>query len=339
MSFLNFPYGSYVPQLGDNLTAAPDAAVLGRAELGVNAVLGNLTVIRADGHYVKIGDDFSLGNAGTVHIAHEIYATDIGDRVVVGADAVVHACKVGSDCVIGAGAVILDGSVVGDEVVMAPGAVAFPRSVLDSGYLYAGAPAKPVRPLEPGELAASQAGLRAENAAMMEAEGVARGAVMDGPLFQAANAQVLGAVECAEDTSIWFGCVLDARDAKISIGARTNIQDNTRMACDAGNIQIGADVTVGHNVVMSSCQIAEQSLIGMSARVAPGTKVERNVMLAAGAVTEAGQVLTEGLLWAGNPARPKRELSPSQSATIQETIPSYMSYGRNFAASQKKVLG
>ena len=338
MGFLNFPYETYTPSIGPNLTAASDAAVLGRTVLGAGAVLGNLSVIRADGHDVKIGADFSLGRAGTVHIAHETLATYIGDGVVVGADAVVHACTVGASCVIGAGGVILDGSVLQDGVVMAPGAVAYPRSVLDSGMLYAGAPAKPVRPLEPGELEASQAALRAENLGDVTDTAMPRPTPAGDPLFVAANARISGDVHCAAQTGIWFGCVLDAGKAAIRIGARTNVQDNARLTGDAGDIEIGADVTIGHNVIMSSCRVAEGSLIGISSRVAPGTVVERNVMLAAGAVTEPGQVLTEGFLWAGNPARPKRELSASQSATLLQTIPSYISYAAAFATSQADAV-
>lgn len=339
MDFINLPYDGASPQIGAGLTAAPDAAVLGRAELGGQAVLGALSVIRADGHYVKIGASFSLGRAGTVHIAHETIATEIGDGVAVGADAVVHACTVGANCVIGAGAVILDGSVLAEGVVMAPGAVAYPRSQLNGGMLYAGAPAQPIRALDPGELEASQKALRAENLTALEPSGPAGGPITGAPLFLAANAQVSGDVQCEAQVGIWFGTVLNAGAAKITVGARSNIQDNSRLTCDAGAIQIGADVTIGHNVVMSSCQIADQSLIGISSRVAPGTVVERNVMLAAGSVTEPGQVLTAGMLWAGNPARPKRELTQSQSATILQTIPSYMEYGAKFAAAQSQDFG
>ena len=128
------------------------AAVLGRATLGRNARLGAQSVIRADGHFVKIGDDFSLGPRSTVHIAHDIFPAIVGDRVTVGENAVVHACTLGSDVVVGDGAVILDGSVVADNVVIEPRSIVFPRSELQSGKLYAGMPARPVRDLRPGEI-------------------------------------------------------------------------------------------------------------------------------------------------------------------------------------------
>lgn len=336
MRFLNYSYNGHHPQIGAGLRAAPDAAVLGRAILGENAVLGACSVIRADGHKIEVGRNFSLGPQATVHIAHETIFTQIGDDVAVGADAVIHACTLGDGCVIGAGCVILDGSVLGAGIVLAPGSVAFPRSQLEPGMLYAGAPAKPVRPLEPGELEASRTSLRAQNdmsLSVAQAQGDHSG-LAGQTIFTAANAQILGEVQAADQTGIWFGCILDGRDAPIRLGARTNVQDNARLTSDAGALEIGADVTIGHNVVMSSCQIGAGSLIGIGARVAPGTVVEPNTMLAAGAATEPGQVLTSGQLWAGVPARPKRQLSESQTATLSVTIPAYIEYGQNFAAAQ-----
>src|SRR5882672_5682912 len=82
------------------LTGAPRhfgrrAAVIGRATLGTGAWLGASSVIRADGHLVRAGDDLHLGAGATVHIVHEIYPVVIGDVVTIGAHAVVHACEVG----------------------------------------------------------------------------------------------------------------------------------------------------------------------------------------------------------------------------------------------------
>jgi carbonic anhydrase/acetyltransferase-like protein (isoleucine patch superfamily) len=147
------PYASVVPQFASPPLAAPRAAVLGRATIGANARLGASSVIRADGHFVRAGNDFVLGDRSTVHIAHDVYPAIIGDRVTVGANAVIHACTVGSDVVIGEGAVVLDGSVVADNVAIEPHSIVFPRSELASGKLYAGMPARPVRDLRSGEVA------------------------------------------------------------------------------------------------------------------------------------------------------------------------------------------
>jgi NDP-sugar pyrophosphorylase family protein len=75
------------------------SSVLGKVTIGSRAALAAGSVIRADGEIVRIGDDFHLGEISTVHIAHKIRPTIIGDRVTVGRNAVVHACVVGDNCV------------------------------------------------------------------------------------------------------------------------------------------------------------------------------------------------------------------------------------------------
>jgi len=131
--------------------AGVGSAVLGRVTVGRNAWLGVLSVMRADGHFVRVGDDFHLGARSTLHINHEIFPCIVGDRVSVGRNACVHACTVGSDVVIGDDVVILDGAVVEDNVVLEAGSCVFPNKKVPGGFVYAGSPAKPVRPVEPGE--------------------------------------------------------------------------------------------------------------------------------------------------------------------------------------------
>src|SRR5512147_1401466 len=88
------------------------AAIIGRVKLGAGAWLAESSTIRADGHDVRAGRDLVLGPRATVHIAHELYPTLIGDQVTIGEYAVIHACELGDGCVIEDGAVILDGSVI-----------------------------------------------------------------------------------------------------------------------------------------------------------------------------------------------------------------------------------
>ncbi len=91
-----------------------------------------------------------MGPRSTLHINHEIFPCIVGDRVSVGANACVHACTVGSDVVIGDDVVILDGAVVEDNVVLEPGSCVFPNKKVPGGFVYAGSPAKPVRPRRAG---------------------------------------------------------------------------------------------------------------------------------------------------------------------------------------------
>lgn len=333
------PYGGVQPSFASTpRLVGAGASVLGRAQIGARASLGPLSVIRADGHFVKIGDDFSLGQNSTVHIAHEIYPAIIGDRVAVARNAVVHACTLGNDCVIEDHAVVLDGSVVEDNVVIERDSVVYPRSTLKSGFIYAGSPAKPVAPLTVDDRERRRTGLNEELAVAIEgSEGELR--ERDHPdigNFIARTALLRGRIDVAANASVFFSCVLDAGRSTISIGANSNIQDNTTIRCDVGPVAIGSDTTFGHNVSIHDSNVGDRCLIGIGSVLAAGTVVEDDVLLAAGSTTTPGQRLTGGLLWAGRPARPLSQLDESKREMMRLIVEQYCGYAEAFRALQKE---
>ncbi len=313
------------------------SSVLGRATIGKAAWLGALSVVRADGHVVEIGDDFHLGARSTVHIAHEVYPCLIGDRVTVGRNACVHACTVGNDVVVEDNCVILDGVAVAGNTAFEPDSVVFPGKKLEGGFLYGGAPAKPLRPLAPGELAERAASLRARDDAGEQIESRARpaaGSDLDPSVFIAETATVRGRLLAAQSSSVLFSNELDAGNATITIGARTNIQDNTIIRCSGEGFRIGSNSTIGHNVLLHDCVIGERSLIGIGSTVAKGTVIGDDVLLAAGARTAEGQVLESGFLYVGSPARQRVPLDAGKRDMIAATIRAYCHYSKVFKAAQ-----
>jgi len=311
-------------------------SLIGRITIGNAPVFAAAAVLRADGNTIRIGDDFYLGARGTVHIAHGTYPTVIGDNVAAGEDAVIHACTVANDCVIGAHSIILDGSTIGDGAILAAGSVVYPRSTLAAGMYHAGAPARAIRKTRPGEAALARERLIAEAIAP-----TAPGAPLATPEFSknfvARTARASGAVHLAPAASVFFACDLDAAAHAIHIGARTNIQDNTRIRAETGAVRIGARTTLGHNVRAEDCTIGADTLIGIGSHVSPKTVIDSDVLLAAGAVTEAGQHLAGGWLWGGNPARPIAELNEARRMMMTETIAQYCNYGNAFRALQKSL--
>jgi carbonic anhydrase/acetyltransferase-like protein (isoleucine patch superfamily) len=333
------PYLGTAPRLaGAPRHAAAGHALVGRIVLGRDAWLGAGALIRADGHHVDAGDDLSMGRGASVHIAHEVYPTLIGHRVTIGANAVVHACTVGDDNVIEEDAVILDGSVLEPGSVLDAGSVVFPRSRLAGGWLYAGRPARPVRELAPGELAARRAALRARNeAAAADWHGGDGEAAVERGAFVGNTAVLRGRIRAAGRSSIWYACRLDARGGEITLGERSNIQDNSVLTTTAGALRIGVDTTIGHNVALDSCTIGDRCLIGIGSRVAAGTVAEDDVFLAAGATTTPGQVLTGGALWGGQPARKLAGLDQRKRALVLETIVTYCDYADELARVQAQA--
>jgi carbonic anhydrase/acetyltransferase-like protein (isoleucine patch superfamily) len=223
-------------------------------------------------------------------------------------------------------------------VALEPRSAVFPRAKLESGKLYAGAPARPVRDLRPGEAAERAAAIRrrvgmAPSAARSLAEGDIHASV-----FVAATARLRGRIFAAKDSSIWFGCDFDAGDGEIVIGQGANIQDNTLIRCRPGNrFVIGEDSTIGHNVTLGDCTIGAGALIGIGAIVANGTIVENGAFLAAGAETAEGQVLEGGYLWGKRPAVKIAPLDAAKRELMRIIPPLYVGYARSFDAAQRSL--
>ncbi len=340
ISPLILPYAGVSPAFATPLAqAGAGAAVLGRVTLGRNAWLGARAVIRADGHYVKAGDDFHLGARATLHIAHQVFPCIVGDRVTVGENACVHACSVGSDVIVGDGTIILDGVVVGDNVIFEPGCTVFPAKRIDGGHVYAGSPARMVRPVAAGEIAERRAQMIRAHAERAEAvpprRQLAAASDIHASVFIASTASLRGRLSAAKSASIWFSNDFDAGDATIAIGLNSNIQDNTVIRCTgAQGVTIGRNTTIGHNVTIHDCVIGNGTLIGIGSVVAPGTIAEDRVLLAAGAYTTPGQVLETGWLYAGNPAKKLAPLDSGKFALIDMIIGHYCQYAIDYKAAE-----
>ena len=139
----------------------------------------------------------------------------------------------------------------------------------------------------------------------------------------------------ADDAGVYFGCVLDAGDARIVLGACSNIQDNSLLLTDSvrGDLVIGERVTFGHNVRMSSGEIGDDALVGMMAIVGEHVVVERGGCIAAGAWVEPGTVVRAGWIWAGRPARAFREVKPKEREIFARGVDVYVGYGRAYLAA------
>lgn len=127
--------------------------------------------------------------------------------------------------------------------------------------------------------------------------------------YIAPNACVIGDVVLGRGTSIWFSAVLRGDVEKITIGENTNIQDNASVhTSEHLPVVIGCGVTVGHNAVIHSCDIGDNTLIGMGAIVLDGAKIGKNCIIGAGALVRGGMEVPDGSMVLGMPAIVKRPL-------------------------------
>lgn len=334
-NLLVLPYDGSSPAIGEPAAFFDrGSAVLGRARIGRGAALGAFAVVRADGHVVNAGDDFFLGAHATVHIAHDLYGSTVGDRVTVGRNSIVHACTIGDDCVLEDDVAVLDGAALGRGSVLAAGSVVFPRTALPPGHWCEGSPAKALRPLDADELRTLRARVRSEARACNTA--LAQEFEVDGAdgVYLAATAVGRARLALGAASSIWFGCVLQAPVHEIRVGAGSNVQDNSVLRTRERPIEIGIDTTVGHNVRLEDCVIGSRTLVGMGSRLAPGTVVQDDVFVAAGTFTVEGQVLESGSLWGGRPARPIAPLGDSLRKVIAQAAAMYRVYAERFAQGQ-----
>jgi carbonic anhydrase/acetyltransferase-like protein (isoleucine patch superfamily) len=122
--------------------------------------------------------------------------------------------------------------------------------------------------------------------------------------FIAETATVAGNVTLAEGVSVWFGTVLRAEAAPITVGADTNIQDNSVVHTDpAYAVTIGERVTVGHRVILHGCTVEDDVLVGMGAVVMNGAVVGEGAVVGAGAVVTEGTVVPPRSIAVGVPAK------------------------------------
>ena len=351
-------YLHYRPDVGVTLCIAARGALIGRATIGPRAGLGDYATVRADGESIRVGANAWFADHATAHIADEIRGAVIGDDVTLGRYGVVHACTLGDGVVIGESSVVMDGASVGAHAMLAADSVVPPRKALPGGFVYAGHPAKPLREIAREELAGHARTMRQGDpspelasahlptwADVVQALPQTPGGPLHalcgrapciGGAYVAPTAIVAGDVEVADDAGIFFGCAIHAGDARIVIGARTNVQDNCILATDArrGDLVLGVGVTIGHNVQLGSGAIGDDALIGMGSRVGDNVVVEPGACVGAGAWVERHTVVPAGWIWAGRPARAFRELRLGEIQEFARARDIYIAYSRDYRHQQ-----
>jgi carbonic anhydrase/acetyltransferase-like protein (isoleucine patch superfamily) len=152
------------------------------------------------------------------------------------------------------------------------------------------------------------------------------------------NAQVIGDVHMAADSSVWFSTVVRGDTATIQIGEGTNIQDGSVLHADVGiPLTIGKHVTVGHMVQLHGCTIGDESLIGIGAIVLNGAKIGNNCLVGAGSLVTEGKEFPDGSMILGSPAKVVRQLTPEQIEGLRRSAQHYVNNKNRFKAGLKKL--
>lgn len=147
--------------------------------------------------------------------------------------------------------------------------------------------------------------------------------------FIAENATLLGDIEMGDQCSVWYGAVLRGDVHYIKMGNKVNIQDNATLHCTYKKypLNIGNNVSIGHNAIAHGCTIHDNVLIGMGAIVMDNCVVESNSIVAAGAVVLEGTHIPSGCIFAGVPAKKVKDITPELiSGEIDRIANNYIMY-------------
>jgi carbonic anhydrase/acetyltransferase-like protein (isoleucine patch superfamily) len=152
-------YRGIFPTLGPGAWVDPTAVVIGDVELGADASVWPLVLIRGDVNRIRIGARSNVQDGSIIHVSRPFpgneagWPTILGDDVVIGHKVALHGCRIADRVLVGIGAIVLDGVEVPSDVMIGAGSVVTPGKQLQSGFLYVGNPARQSRPLTDAEIA------------------------------------------------------------------------------------------------------------------------------------------------------------------------------------------
>lgn len=135
------------PTWGENCFIAENCTIVGDVVMGSNCSVWFNAVIRGDVNAITIGNDTNIQDGAVIHATYLKASTHIGNRVSVGHNAIVHGCTVNDNVLIGMGAIIMDHAVIEQYCIIAAGSVILENTICETGYLYAGTPAKKIKPI------------------------------------------------------------------------------------------------------------------------------------------------------------------------------------------------
>lgn len=149
--------------------------------------------------------------------------------------------------------------------------------------------------------------------------------VLEPGAWIAPGAHVAGRVTLGEDVSVWFNAVLRADINTISIGTRSNIQDNAVIhLADNYGVVLGEDVVVGHSAIIHACTIGNNVLVGMGSIIMDGAEIGDDCIVAAGALVPPGKKIPAGSMVVGAPGKIVRETTQAERDSNRAMARKYM---------------
>ena len=154
----------------------------------------------------------------------------------------------------------------------------------------------------------------------------------------APNAAVIGDVELKKNSSVWFNATLRGDNDPIIVGENSNIQDGSVCHTDDGMpLIVGDNVTIGHKVILHSCQIGNNSLIGMGSTILNNAKIGNYCLVGANTLITEGKEFPDNSMIVGTPGKIKRELTEVERNLIDLSALHYVENMKRFRSNLKET--
>ncbi len=157
------------------------------------------------------------------------------------------------------------------------------------------------------------------------------------------TALVIGDVKIGPDSSVWPMTVIRGDVHYIRIGSGTNIQDHSVLHVSHDSefepgghpLEIGNNVTIGHQTVLHGCTVDDNCMIGMGSMVMDGAVIQKEVILGAGSLVTPNKTLESGYLWMGRPAKKVRALTAQEKEQLEYSARHYMKLKNDYLESNR----
>ncbi|WP_432239669.1 gamma carbonic anhydrase family protein [Herbaspirillum robiniae] len=161
---------------------------------------------------------------------------------------------------------------------------------------------------------------------------------IDDTAFVAREAVIIGDTVLNANVSVWPGAVIRADNERIEVGTGSNVQEGAVLHTDPGYpMQIGENVSIGHQAMLHGCTVGEGSLVGIQAVILNGAVIGKNCLVGAGALITEGKRFPDNSLIIGSPAKVLRELSPEAIAGLHKNAADYVERGAFYKDALKRI--
>jgi carbonic anhydrase/acetyltransferase-like protein (isoleucine patch superfamily) len=161
---------------------------------------------------------------------------------------------------------------------------------------------------------------------------------IDPSAWVAESANLIGKVTLGANATIWYGVTIRGDNERITIGAGSNVQENTVMHTDMGHpLDIGENVSVGHMAMLHGCTIGDGTLVGIQAVIMNGAKIGKGCLVGAGALVTEGKEFPDYSLIIGSPAKAVRTLAEGDIARLADIADGYVQRGKSYRTELTRI--